>query len=582
MRSFESQWKPAAAPSSRFAFADRGGFAKTCGGLIEVRFQRGLHLPELDLWLDPSDARPCAFVSHAHADHVARHGTALCSEVTAGLLRRRYRLKDGQLAAVGFHLPWEQDGFRLRLLPAGHIAGSAMLHVTRLKDQASLLYTGDFKMRRSRTAEPIGLLVADTLIMETTFGLPGFEFPGQMEVETSLLRFVDDAFADGETPVLCAYSLGKAQEVVALLTEHQIPVLQHPAVAAMTVACREMGVDLPEPVVFEGSAPPGHAVLVPPSTLRAKLMRGLKARRTAMLTGWAQQAGAKYRYRVDEVIPLSDHADHPGLLECVRRVRPRQVITVHGFAHEFAAELRAKGVDAWCATGDDQLELSIGQTTKRPRGGGVPRHPRPICALADFSDLCRLLGETSSRVARARFIAGYLQSLESEAELCIAVRWLGGEALPGLRESNLTIRHAVLAVPGARAERYHELFLANKDVARSARLLLQEIPLRPEPLDLPGLEAFFLTMSRTPAPLERITLLAARLATLHPTESETLVRLIGGDPHHGVEPAVIEEAIGLAFNTTPAAVRQARRAGNDLTDVALLARHGHLEKAPPG
>jgi len=39
--------------------------------LIEVRFQRGLHLPELDLWLDPWDAKPRAFVSHAHADPFA-------------------------------------------------------------------------------------------------------------------------------------------------------------------------------------------------------------------------------------------------------------------------------------------------------------------------------------------------------------------------------------------------------------------------------------------------------------------------------------------------------------------------------
>ena len=50
-------------------------------------------------------------------------------------------------------LPLVRDGFRFRLLPAGHITGSAMLHVTRLKDNATLLYTGDFKTRRGRTAE---------------------------------------------------------------------------------------------------------------------------------------------------------------------------------------------------------------------------------------------------------------------------------------------------------------------------------------------------------------------------------------------------------------------------------------------
>ena len=552
-------------------------------------FQRGLHLPELDLWLDPLDAKPRAFVSHAHADHVARHGSALCSEVTAGLLRRRFRLSDGQLEPVGFHLPLERDGFRLRLLPAGHIAGSAMLHVTRLKDQASLLYTGDFKLRRSRTAEPVGFLTADTLVMETTFGLPLFVLPGPMEVESALLRFVNDAFADGETPVLCAYSLGKAQEAVALLAENDIPVLQYSTVAAMTQACRELGVDLPEPVVFEGYALPGQVVVVPPSALRAKLLKGLQGKRSAMLTGWALQAGAKYRYRVDEVIPFSDHADHPGLLECVRRVRPRRVLTVHGFAREFAAELRAKGIDAWCAMGDDQLELSIAQAAQRPRAGNVPRQARPICALADFTDLCRLVGDTSSRVAQTKFIAAYLSGLTSDPDLRLAVRWLSGEVLPAhcgglaLREGALTVRHALLSLPGARAERYQELLLSSKDVARSARLVLQEIPLKPDPLDLPGLETFFLALARSAAPLERIALLAARLATLHPTESETVVRVLVGDPGRRLDHAVIEDAIAAAFAATPVAVRHAHQVSTDLAETAVLARHARLADAlaPP-
>ncbi len=200
-------------------------------------------MPELDLWLDPWDAKPRAFVSHAHADHFARHESALCSEVTATLVRKRFHLAESRIEAVAFHVPVVRDGFRLRLLPAGHISGSAMLHVTRIKDNASLLYTGDFKTRRSRTAEAVNFLAADMLILETTFGLPNFEFPNPMEIEASILRFVSDAFADGETPVLLGYSLGKAQEALALLAENGIPALLHPAVAAMTAACREAGVE---------------------------------------------------------------------------------------------------------------------------------------------------------------------------------------------------------------------------------------------------------------------------------------------------------------------------------------------------
>ena len=223
-----------------------------------------------------------------------------------------------------------------------------------------MLYTGDFKLRQSRTAEAAQLLQADTLVMETTFGRPKYRFPPTMEVEAAILRFVEETLAEGATPVLLGYSLGKAQEALALLHAHGIPTLLHPAAAAMTHACREAGVSgLPEPVAFTGEAAPGHVVITPPHALRTRLFGTLQPRRSAMLSGWALEAGAIFRYRVDAAIPLSDHADHPGLLECVRRVQPRRILTVHGHALEFAAELRACGLEAWCAAGGDQLELPL-------------------------------------------------------------------------------------------------------------------------------------------------------------------------------------------------------------------------------
>jgi len=541
-------------------------------------------LPELDLWLDPWDAKPRAFVSHAHADHFARHESALCSDVTAALIHERFHLAENRIEAVSFHVPVVRDGFRLRLLPAGHISGSAMLHVTRIKDNASLLYTGDFKTRRGRTAEPVNFLAADTLILETTFGLPCYEFPNQMKIEAGILRFVNDAFADGETPVLFGYSLGKAQEALAFLTEHEIPALLHPTVAAMTTACRAAGVTtLPEPVLFEGHAVPGHVVIAPPNTIRSKLLRGLKSKRTAMLTGWAMQPGSKYRYRVDEVIPLSDHADHPGLMECIQRVRPKRILTVHGFAKEFAAELRTKRMDAWCAMGGDQLELSINQVAQR--AGSGPRHARAICALADFGDLCRLVGETSSRVAKTGFLSAYLRGLTSDADLRLAAVWLTGEALPRkagrrpLHTGSATIRRALLSIPNAREDRYREISISQNDSARTARLMLQEIPLKPEPLDLPGLEAFFLNLLAARGSLDRIARLASRLATLHPVEGETVVKLLTGDLRIGLKEGLVEDAIAEAFKVDAAEVRHAHMLTGDIGETALLAKQQKLAEA---
>ncbi len=554
--------------------------------MIEVRFNRGLYLPESDLWLDPWDAKPRAFVSHAHADHFARHETAICSDVTAILVRKRFHLAESRIESAAFHVPIVHNGFRLRMLPAGHITGSAMLHVTRLRDGATLLYTGDFKTRRGRTAEPVSFLNADTVIIETTFGLPQFVFPPQMEIESAVLGFVHGALADGETPVLFGYSLGKAQEAYALLAEHGIPVLLHPNVADMTDACREAGADLPEPKRFEGFAVEGHAIIAPPNAIRSKALRGLKTKRTAMLTGWAMQPGAKYRYRVDEVFPMSDHADHPGLLECLQRVRPKHVLTVHGYMHEFAAELRSRRIDAWCAMGGDQLELSIAGAPQRAVvSSHHGRQIRPICAFADFSDVCRLVGETSSRLAKIDFLANYLKALESDRDLRLAAGWLTGEALPksggrrAIHVGSAALRRALISIPGAREERYRELSLSQNDSARTARLFLQELTIKPERLDLEGLAGFFEELADSSGSLDRIERLANRLKSLHPTESETLVKLLTGDLRIGLKEGLVEDAITAVFKADPAAVRHAHMLTGDIGETAVFARYKTLDEA---
>lgn len=511
--------------------------------MIEVRYQCGLYLPEADLWLDPPGGKPCAFVSHAHADHFARHQNVICSEVTAKLLHGRYGLAENRMETAAFHVPITRHGFRLRLIPAGHIPGSAMIHITRISDNSTLLYTGDFKTRRSRTAEAVNFLSADTLILETTFGLPGYEFPNPMEVESSVLRFVNDAFTDGETPVLLAYSLGKAQEALALLEEHGIPALLHPGAAEMTRICREAGVPgLPEPLVFDGHAPQGHVVIAPPHAIRSALFKGLKAKRTAMLSGWALQPGARFRYRVNAMIPFSDHADHPGLLECIQRVRPRRILTTHGFAHEFAAELRSRGMDAWTATGGDQLELSIQRPARPKPSARGPWHKRPVCQLADFSDLCRLVEETGSQVEKRGFVSSYLAGLESEEDRRIASTWLAGPRPKSATLPVATLRQALLSLPGAKVERYRELYAAHKDFIRCARLILQDLPLQPDLLDLAGTETFLAQIMENSRKLEGIRDLSQRLATLHPAEGETLLRLLSGDLRLGLSPAAAAEA----------------------------------------
>lgn len=325
----------------------------------EIRLSpgHGLHLCDIDLWLDSRTPKAQSFISHAHSDHVARHGKILCSPVTAHLLQKRYRIARERMCIQEFHACKEIDAHRFTLLPAGHIAGSAMLHVQNRDTGTSLLYTGDYKLRASRSVETAFMMKADTLIMESTFGLPRYVLPSASSIEEQLCTFVKSTIADGCTPVLLGYSLGKAQEIAAILHAWELPFFQTPTVAAMTDACREAGMNLPTPEVWRRDMPAGHALIAAPQFRRDPDYARLIQPRSAIMTGWALNAGARFRYGCDEAIPLSDHADFPDLLRTAEIVQPRRIITVHGSTRELAASLRALHYNAWSHHGGDQLEL---------------------------------------------------------------------------------------------------------------------------------------------------------------------------------------------------------------------------------
>jgi Cft2 family RNA processing exonuclease len=320
----------------------------------DVQLRQGLHLPQIDWWLDAPRPAARSFVSHAHFDHMARHRLTLCTESTARLMYARQPARR-ELLALPFDRPHElAPGCRVTLLPAGHILGSAQFLAE--SEHGRLLYSGDFKLRPGRAAEICATPRADLLIMETTFGLPKYRLPPAEEVVAGIVRFCRETLADHAIPVLFGYSLGK---LLASLAGAELPIMLHPEILRLTQVCEKLGLTFPAYREFDAIAAPGHVVIAPPQSSKAWLGR-LAPRRTAMITGWALDSSTKYQMGVDAAFPLSDHADFPELLEFVDRVQPRRVLTVHGFAAEFAQTLRARGVDAWALGKENQLEFGLG------------------------------------------------------------------------------------------------------------------------------------------------------------------------------------------------------------------------------
>jgi len=128
--------------------------------MIAVRYERGVYLPRQELWLDPWDAKRFAFVSHAHADHIAPHKEIIVSERTARLMQSRLPGRRTE-HILPFGKRGMVHGLDLMLLPAGHIFGSAQFFL--FAGNETLLYTGDFKLRSGKSAEPAEWRKADTL-----------------------------------------------------------------------------------------------------------------------------------------------------------------------------------------------------------------------------------------------------------------------------------------------------------------------------------------------------------------------------------------------------------------------------------
>jgi Cft2 family RNA processing exonuclease len=331
---------------------------------LQIEYHHGaVWLPQCKLWLDAPRAQTGperVFVSHAHADHIAAHREVLLSAATAELMRARlkappvkHRLDFG--VPREFHTagrPW-----RITLLPAGHILGSAMAYIE--AEGQSLLYTGDFNLRPSRTAEPCESRRADVLIMETTFGQPGYRFPPREAVWQDLTRFCRQTLAQDETAVLLAYSLGKSQELLHGLADAGLPLMLHEAAHKITQVYERLGQRFPAYDQFAAEKARGKVLIWPPGAGLPAPTHVHGRWRRAVISGWAMDPRCRFRAGADAGFPLSDHADFDGLVEMVRRVAPRKVYTLHGFAADFAESLRWRGVDARPLGQADQLSLPL-------------------------------------------------------------------------------------------------------------------------------------------------------------------------------------------------------------------------------
>jgi DNA ligase 1 len=554
--------------------------------VIEVRYDRGVYLPQQDFWLDPWDAKAFSFVSHAHSDHIAPHQEVIVSERTARLMR--VRLPGSRIEhALPFGERRSVRGIDLMLIPAGHIFGSAQCLV--FVGEETLLYTGDFKLRPGRSAEQGEWRHAETLVMETTFGLPRYRFPPTKEVIDQMVAFCAETIDAGEVPVLLGYSLGKAQEILCSLEGAGLTPMLHGSVYQMTRIYEQLGQSFCKYVRYKRNDVTGKVLICPPSANRSPMLEQIARKRVAIISGWAVDPHAVYRYQVDAAFPLSDHADYDDLIRYVELVQPHRVLTLHGFAAAFASDLRGRGLEAWALTEENQMELHLGQGETAPQSMPTDSGAaRPSCKstqsseFLDFANVGEAIGATAAKLEKIRLLSDYLRGLTSE-QLPIVTTYFTGRAFAQSDPRTLQIGWAIIFRALQKSteigdSEFHRIASKHGDAGKSAFEVLNG---RTAPKAFSILESaeLFQNLQRARGPIAKAKLLQERFSILSAREGEYVVKILTGDLRIGLREGLVEEAISRAFDISLEEVKQANMLLGDIGRTALLASRKELRSA---
>jgi putative mRNA 3-end processing factor len=309
----------------------------------------GLYCEPGGFHIDPTQPVERAVITHGHSDHArGGHRHVLATPQTLAIMRLRYgegtvgsaqSLSYGERIAIG--------GVSLRLVPAGHILGSAQAVIE--YGGSRVVVSGDYKRRPDPTCAPFEPVGCDLFITEATFGLPVFRHPPDShEIEKLLhsLRLFPD-----RTHLVGVYALGKCQRLLMLLREagYDEPVFLHGALTALCELYREHGVKLGPVLAWSEAGPEdfkGRIVLAPPAALADRWTRRLPDPVTALASGWMRVKQRAKARGVELPLVISDHADWAELTGTLDDIGAGEIWVTHGREEALVHYAQSRGLAA--------------------------------------------------------------------------------------------------------------------------------------------------------------------------------------------------------------------------------------------
>jgi putative mRNA 3-end processing factor len=298
---------------------------------------------------------PLIFYSHAHSDHVPRKvpPSEIISSSTTEMLVKHFASSS---KGASFFQDYSLNGTSFVQKPSGHIVGSTALVVN--SSEGKLVYTGDVSIRDKGFLKPFRPEKCDTLIIESTFGSPEYEFPDYNQIISETEEEIRKYLEEGFPVVLMGYPLGKAQMLYHSFSDLTDINIMHESNFKINNLLLSRNIkgsisaisyqNAEEENILEGRK--SWILYAPLRSGRNEFNTYLRNKYDAKLfafSGWCTSSNYKFRMDVDHAIPISDHADFSELIEICEKCDPDTIYTIYGNNIKFAAELQRRGFNAY-------------------------------------------------------------------------------------------------------------------------------------------------------------------------------------------------------------------------------------------
>lgn len=367
----------------------------------------------------PADIH-ASVISHAHLDHcgatplltksqIPVYMTDVTRELVSLLIKDSIKvgIKQGyptpfgkpQLKAlmkntkvVNYGQKFNAGNFNCSLFDAGHIPGSSGVF---MNNDKKVFYTGDIQTEDSQLLRGCKLpKETDLLIIESTYS--NRNHPPKEKEDKRLLTAVEEAIGNDEVALIPVFAVGRAQEVLLILEKYANKIaIDGMARAASDIVSlyshylkdkrlknvmkkikfvhtdeERMRVLKKRPIIITsagmlGGGPAIHYLrLIQKRQLSKVLFTGFLVEespgRNLIQTKIFQNAEEKFHVHCDlQQFELSAHAGRDGLFKIIEKLKPKQVITVHGeHCKEFAKEIHEKyNIEAYAPKNSETVRI---------------------------------------------------------------------------------------------------------------------------------------------------------------------------------------------------------------------------------